>query len=179
MLAKDPQVRFIGYGLFHGRAMGTLKDVPEKQIVEMPTAENLMTGVAIGYSLAGLKPVLYFERADFLLNAADAIVNHLAAMKKLSRGEFSPAAIIRVTIGNRCKPLFTGPVHTQDFAAQFRDMTKFHTRYVEPDPPDFTDELVHSVERCSASFVDKLYRGALEAIGRGESTMIFELKDKM
>ena len=50
-LAEDPAVRFIGYGVKFGKAGGTLKNVPESQLVEMPVAENLMCGVAIGMAL--------------------------------------------------------------------------------------------------------------------------------
>lgn len=119
MLAEDPQTLFIGYGLRTGRAMGTLANVPEDRLIEFPVAEGLMTSAAIGMALMGYKPVVYFERMDFMMNAMDAIVNHLNAVKKLSRGEFAPALIIRATVGNSQKPNFTGPVHTQDFTEVF------------------------------------------------------------
>jgi pyruvate/2-oxoglutarate/acetoin dehydrogenase E1 component len=84
-----------------------------------------MAGVAIGLALQGRKPVVYFERFDFVLNALDAIVNHLDKVGKISRGEFSPAAILRITVGNTQKPLFTGPTHTQDFTLALRAMVTF------------------------------------------------------
>lgn len=158
-LAKDPAVRFVGYGLKTGRAMGTLKNVADAQIVETILAENLMMGAAVGMALAGLKPVVYFERADFLLNAADSIVNHLAAMEELSRGEFHPAVIIRVTVGNKSKPLFTGPVHTQNFADAFRTMVGFPV-----------------LELTTPEQVTAAYRVAYAGLQHG-STMLFEMKD--
>lgn len=118
-LSQDTRTRFIGYGLRTGKAGGTLKNVPADQIIETPVAENLMTGLAIGQSLAGNLPVLYFERMDFILNAADAIVNHLCAAQHISRGKFMPAVIIRAVVGNRTKPLFTGRTHTQNFSTAF------------------------------------------------------------
>lgn len=162
LLAEDPLVRFVGYGLLRGRAGGTMKNVPDAQIVEMPTAENLMAGVAIGLSLKGYKPLLYFERGDFLLNAADALVNHLAAMKKLSGGEFTPTCIIRVTTGNRERPLFTGPVHTQDFSEVMWELLRgfAHERLEDP----------------TGEAAVKHYRSALERMG-DRSTIIFERKD--
>ena len=42
-LAQNPQVRFIGYGLKKGRALGTLKKVADSQIIEMPVACLLYT----------------------------------------------------------------------------------------------------------------------------------------
>lgn len=124
-LATDPLTRFIGYGLQKGRALGTLKDVDKRQIIEMPVAENLMVGLATGLALKGLKPVVFIERMDFILNALDAIVNHLAKISHMSHGEFSPAIIIRTVVGNRTKPLFTGLTHTQDFTDALLCMVDF------------------------------------------------------
>jgi len=121
-LAADPKVRFIGYGLKKGRAMGTLKNVPDEQIIEMPVAENLMLGMAIGLSLTGLRPVVFIERMDFLMNCMDALVNHLDKVKEISKGEFDPVVIIRCVVGNVKKPLYTGATHTQDFSNALRDM---------------------------------------------------------
>jgi hypothetical protein len=67
---------FIGYNVARGDAMGTLKGIEENQKLETPVAENLMSGLAIGMSFEGFRPVLYFERHDFILVAMDAIVNH-------------------------------------------------------------------------------------------------------
>jgi pyruvate/2-oxoglutarate/acetoin dehydrogenase E1 component len=116
MLSNDPRTRFVGYGLVKGRALGTLKNVGESQIVEMPVAENLMVGFSIGLSLTGLLPVVFIERMDFLVNAMDALVNHLDKIHQISRAEFRPKVIIRCIVGNRNKPLYTGMTHTQDFS---------------------------------------------------------------
>jgi pyruvate/2-oxoglutarate/acetoin dehydrogenase E1 component len=159
-LACDPRTRFVGYGLRKGRAMGTLASVPDGQIVETPVAENLMMGVAIGISLRGLLPVVYFERADFLLNAMDAIVNHLDKAATLSRGEFAPAVILRITVGNKEKPLFTGPPHVQDFSSALRQMVDFS---------------VHQLR--TAEDVGYGYSAATAAQALGQSTALFEYKD--
>jgi len=159
-LAADGRRRFIGYGLKHGRAGGTLAGAKPEQIIETPVAENLMAGIAIGQSLAGLLPVLYFERFDFVLNAADAIVNHLDAAEKISRGQFKPAVIIRVVVGNRTKPLFTGHTHTQNFSDAFRAMVGFPVIELTP-------------HKSPAS----IYSAAAMAQQGGVSTMLVEFKD--
>ena len=121
-LAKDPKTRFIGYGLKKGRAMGTLNGVEESQIIEMPVAENLLLGSAIGMALTGLKPVVFIERMDFLMNCMDALVNHLDKIKEISQNEFDPIVLIRCIVGNVTKPLYTGATHTQDFSSVLREM---------------------------------------------------------
>lgn len=163
-LALDPRTRFVGYGLRHGRAMGTLASVPDAQIVETPVAENLMVGVAIGLALRGLLPVVYFERCDFLTNALDAIVNHLDKAAGLSRGEFTPAVILRITVGNREKPLFTGAPHTQDFSQALGCMANrmWIGKLNRPDSP-----------------AGDYYAQARVSQLAGESTALFEYKDLM
>lgn len=125
-LASDPLVRFIGYGVkIGGRALGTLKNVSDSQLIEMPVAENLMVGFAIGIALRGLKPVVFLERFDFWWNASDAIVNHLDKIEKISQAEFNPTLILRIVVGNRKKPLFTGETHTKDYSVALRSAVSF------------------------------------------------------
>jgi pyruvate/2-oxoglutarate/acetoin dehydrogenase E1 component len=127
-LAKDERVCFVGYNVKYGRAAGTLKEVSESQLYEMPLAENLMMGAAIGMSLDGRIPVVYLERFDFVLCMLDALVNHLAKLKELSEGIHRPACIIRCVVGNSVSPLFTGATHTQNFSKALREMVSFPVR---------------------------------------------------
>lgn len=125
-LAIDPAAVFLGYNVKYGsQANGTLANAPARQLIETPVAENLMVGLAIGMSLDGWKPVVYIERFDFILNAIDAIVNHLDKLAFLSAGEFKPKVILRVLVGGKKHPLFTGPTHTQDFSTTLRGLLGF------------------------------------------------------
>ena len=63
--AADPAHLFVGYGLGTGRALGTIP--AGAQILETTVAENLMTGLAVGAALAGRRPLVYFERMEFVL----------------------------------------------------------------------------------------------------------------
>jgi pyruvate/2-oxoglutarate/acetoin dehydrogenase E1 component len=164
-LARDPKVIFVGYGVrVGGQAAGTLKGIPAAQLLETPVAENLMLAIAIGQALKGYKPVVYFERFDFILNAMDAIVNHLDKMEELSSREFSPAILIRVVVGNTKKPLYTGVTHTQDFTKPMRQMVSFPVVRLEK-----TEQ------------IGPAYREAYEDMrarpGLRRSTMLVELKD--
>lgn len=125
LLAQDPKTRFCGYGLLSGKKGNGMREVPDAQIKEFTVAEGLMTSAAIGMSLMGLKPIVHFERADFIHNAMDAIVNHLDAARFISRGEFRPTAILRIVVGNSTKPLFTGHTHTRDNSGALRNLVNF------------------------------------------------------
>lgn len=162
MLAQDPLTRFCGYGLLRGKNGNGMRNVPDNLIAEFPVAENLMAGAAMGMAMCGLKPLLHFERADFLFNAMDAIVNHLDKAALISRGEFSPCVIIRVVIGNKNKPLFTGPTHTQDPSEAMMRLVKFPVYKVR-----------------SADEVLVAYQVARDRQNKGKcSTLIFEEKDR-
>jgi pyruvate dehydrogenase E1 component alpha subunit len=105
---------FIGYNVVKGDAMGTLKNVPLEQKLETPVAENLMSGLAIGMSFEGFLPVLYFERHDFILNALDAIVNHIDKIERISHGEYKVPVVIRAVTAD-AGPFYSGITHSQDF----------------------------------------------------------------
>ena len=161
-LALDPKVRFIGYGVrIGGRALGTLKNVPDWQLIEMPVAENILVGFAIGLSLKGFKPVVFIERFDFIWNASDAIVNHLDKIGSMSRYEFNPTVILRIVVGNRQKPLFTGETHTQDYTHALRHMVSFPV-----------------IRLTTAEQIRRQYRNAYQALGKF-STALVEYKDLM
>jgi pyruvate/2-oxoglutarate/acetoin dehydrogenase E1 component len=125
MLGRDPLFRVCGYGLKVGHEKSSFAGVPANQLCEFTVAEGLMTSAAIGMSLTGLKPLVYLERADFLWNAMDAIVNHLDACETISNGEFRPTMILRIVVGNKQKPLFTGHTHTQNNAEALKRAVRF------------------------------------------------------
>ncbi len=124
-LAEDPKTLFLGYGVKYGKALNTLKDVNLEQIIETPLAENLMMSMAIGLSIEGYKPIVYFERFNFILIALDSIVNHLDMFREISDNQYRPKVIIRVTVGRKLTPFFTGPTHTSDFTEALKKLVKF------------------------------------------------------
>lgn len=162
-LGTDDRTRFVGYGLKWGRAYGTLSGVREAQIIDTPIAENLMVGLAIGLSLKGYRPVVFFERMDFICNAMDAIVNHLDKIALLSKGEFRPAVIIRAVVGSLQKPLYTGAVHTQDLGTGITKMVRF--------PVIALDAYNLAIERW--------YETARRNQADGVSTLLVEYRDLM
>jgi hypothetical protein len=115
---------FIGYNVLKGDAMGTLNNVSIEQKLETPVAENLMTGLAIGMSFEGYLPVLYFERHDFILNALDAIINHIDKIERISHGEFKVPVVIRAVTAD-AGPFYSGITHSQDFTELLKSGVSF------------------------------------------------------
>jgi pyruvate dehydrogenase E1 component alpha subunit len=123
-LATNFHTIFIGYNVKHGSAYGSLKDIPEVQKLETPLAENLMMGLAMGMSLEGYRPVVFFERHDFILNGIDAIVNTLDIIDVISEGEFTMPVVIKAVVGG-VKPFYAGLTHTNDLSGAIRRMVSF------------------------------------------------------
>lgn len=123
-IAKDCGAIFIGYNVKYGSAYGALKDIPESQRLETPLAENLMAGLAMGVSLEGYRPVLFFERHEFVLNAFDAIANTLDIIECISDGQFTMPVIIKAVAGG-VKPFYAGLTHTRDMTDVFRSIVSF------------------------------------------------------
>lgn len=123
----------LGYSVKFGDAMGALKNVEHENKIETPVAENLMVGLALGMSMEGFRPVVYFERHDFMLCGADAIVNHANHIERVSLGEFKTPVTFR-TIVTDGGPFYAGPTHSQNFTEAFRSMVSFPVYTPETGP---------------------------------------------
>jgi pyruvate/2-oxoglutarate/acetoin dehydrogenase E1 component len=112
---------FIGQGVAcDGVAtFDSMEGIDFAQRIETPVVEELQMGMGIGLALQGFLPVLVYPRFDFLLRAADALVNHLDKLEEMSRGQFVPKVIIRTRVGKRT-PLDPGPQHRQDHYRAFQ-----------------------------------------------------------
>lgn len=162
VLGEHPEVVFHGYNVrYGGKAGGSLNGVPEDKLWEAPLCENLMLGACIGFSLDGRIPVCWLERFDFATCFMDALVNHLDKLAKLSDGIHKPAVIIRVCVGNKEAPLFTGATHTQDFTEAIKKMVSFNV-----------------VPLLYTETIKTHYEFALGAARNGHSTMLIEFKDR-
>lgn len=130
--AKDNAgCRFIGYNtVFGSRMYGTLADIPASQCIEAPVAENLMVGLGVGMCMDGYRPVICFERHDFILLALDAIVNHVDKLGWISGGQFKLPIVIRAIVGGS-KPIDPGPMHKQNYTLALMAMLK-HTPVYMP-----------------------------------------------
>ena len=119
-ISKQEKSVFLGEGLTNaGRIYSTLDSVPTRKCLEMPICENLIMGAAIGLALEGLKPIVVFQRMDFMMIAADAIINHLVLMPQMSGGQFTLPVLIRAIVGSTDRSFDVGEQHRHDFSKLF------------------------------------------------------------
>jgi pyruvate/2-oxoglutarate/acetoin dehydrogenase E1 component len=118
-LGEQSDTLFIGQSVkWDGQRLhNTLIHVPMEKRIEFPVIEDFQIGYSTGLALAGFHPVTIFPRWDFLLLAANQLVNHL---DKLPQGFYAPM-IIRVAVGHTA-PMDPGPQHRQNHTEAFRKM---------------------------------------------------------
>ena len=120
-MAKDPTVYIMGLGVpdpkgIFGTTLGLQQKYGGMRVMDMPTSENGMTGVAIGSALAGMRPIMTHQRIDFALLAIEQIVNQAANWHYMFGGRKSIPLVIRVVIG---RGWGQGPQHSQSLQAWF------------------------------------------------------------
>jgi len=120
-MAMDDSVISYGLGVtdpkgVFGTTLGLKEKFGEKRVFDMPTSENAMTGVAIGASLNGIRPVMTHQRLDFFLLAMDQLVNNAAKWHYMFGAKQSVPITIRLIIG---RGWGQGPTHSQNLQAWF------------------------------------------------------------
>ncbi|MBI3297906.1 MAG: alpha-ketoacid dehydrogenase subunit beta [Elusimicrobia bacterium] len=103
-LGADPDVVVMGLGVpdpkgVFGTTVGLQKKHGAKRVMDMPTAENGMTGVLLGATLAGLRPVMVHQRLDFAVLAVEQIVNQAAKWRYMYGGRQSAPLVFRLITG--------------------------------------------------------------------------------
>ena len=99
-MSADPAVYIIGEGVpdpkgIFGTTLGLRDKFGGDRVLDMPVAENGMTGVAIGSALMGMRPVLVHQRVDFVLLAMDQMVNQAAKWHYMFGGKMSVPLVVR------------------------------------------------------------------------------------
>lgn len=103
-MEADASVYIMGLGVPDpGNIFGTTKGLREKfgatRVLDMPIAENGMTGIAIGTAIAGMRPILTHQRVDFMLLAMEQIVNQAAKWHYMFDGQMRVPLVMRIIIG--------------------------------------------------------------------------------
>lgn len=120
-LAWDPRVFVIGQGLWSPWYAGTsLENLDHEfgcaRVIDSPVSENAVTGLAIGAALAGMRPIVFHPRMDFMLLAMDPIVNQAANWSYMFGGGIGAPMVIRAVINRGGEQ---GAQHSQALHSMF------------------------------------------------------------
>jgi pyruvate/2-oxoglutarate/acetoin dehydrogenase E1 component len=148
-LATMPQAIILGQGVddhkgTFGTTTGLADEFGAERVLDMPLAEEGMTGIAMGAALNGLYPITTHIRADFALLATNQIVNLIAKYKYIFGGLFEVPMLIRAVIG---RSWGQGAQHSQSPQSQFAHVPGL--RVVMPaDSQSVLDIYPHAFAHC-------------------------------
>jgi len=94
--------------------VGLLKEFGSSRVIDTPISEMGFTGLAVGASMAGLRPIVEFMRMDFSLQAIDHIISTAAKTRYMSGGMFECPIIFR---GPNSSAARVGAQHSQCLAS--------------------------------------------------------------
>jgi pyruvate/2-oxoglutarate/acetoin dehydrogenase E1 component len=122
-VAEHPRAIFLGQAVAEkGTGMtASFANVSPEKLLELPVFEETQLGMSIGLALDGALPVSVYPRWNFLVCAANQLVNHLDKLPLYST--ITLRVIIRVASATPV-PLDPGPQHLGDFTDAFRLMLK-------------------------------------------------------
>ncbi|MBN1363893.1 MAG: alpha-ketoacid dehydrogenase subunit beta [Syntrophaceae bacterium] len=103
-MKQDKRVFIMGQGVDDPAGMfGATKNLHQEfgheRVFDTPLSEGALMGVSIGAALAGMRPVFFHNRPDFLLLAMDQIVNHAAKWSYMFGGAANVPLVIWACIG--------------------------------------------------------------------------------
>ena len=114
-LADHPEAYLIGEGVTDpGGIFGTTKGLLEKfgpqRVMDMPVAENGLTGIVVGSALMGQRPIMTHQRVDFALLCLEQLFNTAAKSHYVTDGHHRVPLTVRMIIG---RGWGQGPQHSQ------------------------------------------------------------------
>ncbi len=120
-MRADPTVMLMGeeVGEYQGAykiSQGLLDEFGPKRVVDTPITEHGFTGIAVGASWGGLKPIVEFMTWNFAMQAIDHIINSAAKTNYMSGGQMGAPMVFRGTNGAAAR---VGAQHSQDYAAWY------------------------------------------------------------
>jgi len=123
-MSRDEKVVMFGLDVDDPKGtFGTTKGLAEKfgadRCFGTPLAEDAMTGIAIGMSLAGYRPIHNHYRMDFAALAVNQLVNVAAKTHAMSGGVQNAPLVVRMLIG---KSWGNGSQHTQSLYPLFMNI---------------------------------------------------------
>ncbi len=120
-MRRDERVFIMGeeVGEYQGAykiTQGLLDEFGPRRVVDTPISEMGFTGIGVGASWGGLRPVVEFMTFNFSMQAIDHIINSAAKTLYMSGGQMGSPIVFRGPNGAAAR---VGAQHSQDFASWY------------------------------------------------------------
>jgi pyruvate dehydrogenase E1 component beta subunit len=135
-------------GVF-GTTQGLKKLFGPGRVFDMPASENAMTGIGVGMSLNGIRPIMNHQRMDFFLLAMDQLINNAAKWKYMFGGQQQAPIIVRLIVG---RGWGQGPTHSQNFQNLFANIPGLNV-YIPSLPSTMRSILKQAVKNSDPTII--------------------------
>ena len=115
VMRKDARVFVLGIGVpdakgIFGTTLGLAEEFGADRAFDIPLSESAITGICLGATFRGLRPIFVHQRIDFTMLTMDQLVNHAAKWRAMFHGAHPVPLVIRAIVG---RGWGNGPQHTQ------------------------------------------------------------------
>lgn len=116
-MRRDENIYLMGeevaeYNGAYKASKGMLDEFGPKRVIDTPIAEGGFTGISIGASMNGLRPIVEYMTFNFSLVAIDQIINNASKMRQMSGGQINIPIVFR---GPTASAGQLGATHSQAF----------------------------------------------------------------
>jgi pyruvate dehydrogenase E1 component beta subunit len=120
-MRRDPSVFLMGeevaeYQGAYKVSQGLLQEFGPKRIIDTPITEYGFTGMGVGASMAGLKPIVEFMTFNFAMQAIDHIINSAAKTLYMAGGQLGSPIVFRGPNGAAAR---VAAQHSQCYASWY------------------------------------------------------------
>jgi len=101
-----------------------------ERVLNTPLAENTISGIAVGMSMQGLRPVAEFQFCGFIYAGFDQVINEATRMRNRTRGRLTCPIVYRAPVG--------GGIHAPEHHSESPESILAHVpglRVVTPSSP--------------------------------------------
>ena len=120
-MRRDSSVFLLGeevaeYNGAYKASKGMLDEFGAKRVIDTPIAELGFSGIAVGSTMTGNRPIVEFMTFNFSLVGIDQIINNAAKIRQMSGGQFNCPIVFRGPTGSAGQ---LGATHSQAFENWF------------------------------------------------------------
>ncbi|MHB1219527.1 MAG: pyruvate dehydrogenase complex E1 component subunit beta [Alphaproteobacteria bacterium] len=120
-MRRDPNVFLMGEEVaqYHGAykvSQGLLEEFGERRVVDTPITEMGFTGLGVGASVMGLRPIVEFMTFNFAMQAIDQIINSAAKTPYMSGGQIHCPIVFRGPNGAAAR---VAAQHSQEYSSWY------------------------------------------------------------
>ena len=103
-MRRDPRVFIMGEDVAEAGTpfkvlSGLVEEFGKERVVDTPISEAGITGLAVGASMTGMRPVVDIMFGDFITLTMDQMVNQAAKIHYMSGGKLKAPMVMRTTLG--------------------------------------------------------------------------------